>query len=149
MRTFESFMQNRPDMEGLMVKAQLEAIIEECQKIKDMLQDDTELPAWIQSKIAVSQNSVNEIYYFMKMMAGRTQSSDMWDTSSVETSPTPSVDVRSVFPETTPDTDEVPEQPAGLESYEDFIKDENKETLEIEDEEPEENMEEDEEPEED
>jgi hypothetical protein len=61
----QNFLQNRPDEEGLMVLIELKALSDYTQKISSMLDVETQLPSWIQSKIAVAKSSLDEVYHFL------------------------------------------------------------------------------------
>jgi hypothetical protein len=61
----QKFLQNRPDEEGLMILIQLKTLSEYSQKISSLISTETELPSWIQSKIAVAQRDLDDIYHFL------------------------------------------------------------------------------------
>ncbi len=61
----QNFTQNRPDDEGLMVLIELKALSEYTQKISAMMNNQTQLPAWVQSKIAVAKSSLDEVFHFL------------------------------------------------------------------------------------
>ncbi len=46
------------DYEGDMAKSQLKSIITNAQRLHDMLEDDTNLPEWVQSKITLAEDYV-------------------------------------------------------------------------------------------
>lgn len=61
----QNFLQNRPDDEGLMVLIELKALSEYTQKISSLINNETQLPAWVQSKIAVAKSSLDEVFHFL------------------------------------------------------------------------------------
>lgn len=58
------------DAEGAMVKSELRTIIKYAQMLHDMLEDDAQLPAWVQSKIALAQHNVMASAEYMKSEEG-------------------------------------------------------------------------------
>lgn len=54
------------DYEGDMALVELNAIIDKATAITNMVQENTELPAWIQSKITLASHNISAAHDFMK-----------------------------------------------------------------------------------
>ena len=57
--------ETEPDPEGRMAKKQLIKIIEYSQALLEMLDDDTQLEAWIQSSLTKSSSSMSKVYHHL------------------------------------------------------------------------------------
>ena len=53
------------DKEGKYVKIQLKAICEYATKLKNMIKTDDQLPAWVQSKLAIIKNDIDEVFHYL------------------------------------------------------------------------------------
>ena len=58
----EEVMNEDKDYEGDMAKAQLDAIADKASELSDMLDDEDELEAWVQSKITKAKDYINAVY---------------------------------------------------------------------------------------
>jgi DNA-binding ferritin-like protein len=61
------------DQEGSMAKSQLKNIINHTQELHDMLKDESNLPEWVQSKLAVADDHLTTISDYMKTEVQRKQ----------------------------------------------------------------------------
>ena len=53
------------DYEGDMARGQLQSIINNAQKVHDMLEDNDNLPEWVQSKITLSEDYISTVANYM------------------------------------------------------------------------------------
>ena len=53
------------DYEGDMARSQLQSIINNAQKVHDMLEDDDNLPEWVQSKITLAEDYISTVANYM------------------------------------------------------------------------------------
>jgi hypothetical protein len=53
------------DFEGDMAKTQLKSIIRNSMELHDMLEDDDNLPEWVQSKITLAEDYMTTVYNYM------------------------------------------------------------------------------------
>lgn len=53
------------DFEGDMAKTQLKSIIRNSMELHDMLEDDDNLPEWVQSKITLAEDYITTVYNYM------------------------------------------------------------------------------------
>lgn len=51
--------------EGVMVKSQLKSIIDDAQKLHDSIDDDEDLPAWVQNKITLAHHNIEAATEYM------------------------------------------------------------------------------------
>lgn len=61
---------NEVDDEGNMAKSELRMIASRAQEIISMLDDDTQLEGWVQSKITKAEDYINSVYDYMKGQKG-------------------------------------------------------------------------------
>ena len=54
------------DREARMTKSQLFKVARYAQSLHDMLQDDDDLPEWVQSKISVMNNDIGKIKHYLE-----------------------------------------------------------------------------------
>lgn len=66
---YEDFLQNRPDMEGAMIQSQLKAVNDYTQKISDLIKPEDQLPAWIQAKITLVKDYLDEVFHTIDSIA--------------------------------------------------------------------------------
>jgi hypothetical protein len=59
-------MNEETDYEGEMAKSQLMVLAKRAEKLANMLQDNTQLEAWVQSKITKAEDYVTTVYDYMK-----------------------------------------------------------------------------------
>jgi hypothetical protein len=53
------------DFEGDLAKTQLKSIIRNSMELHDMLEDDDNLPEWVQSKITLAEDYMTTVYNYM------------------------------------------------------------------------------------
>jgi hypothetical protein len=58
------------DMEGEMVISQCKTIIEKATEILKMMKPETQLEAWVQSKITVADDYIGSVYDYLKSTPG-------------------------------------------------------------------------------
>ena len=58
------------DQEGSMSKSQLKTVIDAAQELHDMLEDDTNMPEWVQSKITKASDYIDTVRDYMKNELG-------------------------------------------------------------------------------
>jgi hypothetical protein len=58
------------DDEGNMAKGELRMIASRAQELISMLDDNTQLEAWVQSKITKAEDYINSVYDYMKGQKG-------------------------------------------------------------------------------
>lgn len=59
------------DQEGSMSKSQLKTVIDAAQELHDMLEDDTNMPEWVQSKITKASDYIDTARDYMKNELGK------------------------------------------------------------------------------
>jgi len=59
------------DYEGQMARAQLQMIAERATILADMMKDDTQLEAWVQSKITTAEDYVTTVHDYMTTRKGK------------------------------------------------------------------------------
>jgi hypothetical protein len=62
--------QNEIDDEGNMAKGELRMIASRAQELISMLDDNTQLEGWVQSKITKAEDYINSVYDYMKGQKG-------------------------------------------------------------------------------
>jgi hypothetical protein len=62
--------QNEVDDEGNMAKGELRMIASRAQELISMLDDNTQLEGWVQSKITKAEDYINSVYDYMKGQKG-------------------------------------------------------------------------------
>jgi serine protease inhibitor len=58
------------DYEGQMARAQLEMIAKRAAALAEMMNDDTQLEAWVQSKITMAEDYVTTVHDYMTTRKG-------------------------------------------------------------------------------
>ena len=58
------------DDEGNMAKGELRMIVSRAQELISMLDDNTQLEGWVQSKITKAEDYINSVYDYMKGQKG-------------------------------------------------------------------------------
>ena len=53
------------DYEGQMARAQLQIVSKRAAELADMMKDNTELEAWVQSKITIAEDYITTVYDYM------------------------------------------------------------------------------------
>ena len=53
------------DAEGQMAKGELEVMAKKAQELAAMMQDDTQLEAWVQSKITKAKDYISSVHDYM------------------------------------------------------------------------------------
>ena len=53
------------DAEGQMAKGELEVLAKKAQELAAMMQDDTQLEAWVQSKITKAKDYISSVHDYM------------------------------------------------------------------------------------
>ena len=61
---------NEVDDEGNMAKGELRMIVSRAQELISMLDDNTQLEGWVQSKITKAEDYINSVYDYMKGQKG-------------------------------------------------------------------------------
>ena len=61
---------NEVDDEGNMAKSELRMIASRAQEMISMLDDNTQLEGWVQSKITKAEDYINSVYDYMKGQKG-------------------------------------------------------------------------------
>tara|TARA_R110001599_G_C11986403_1_gene635481 strand:+ start:376 stop:738 length:363 start_codon:yes stop_codon:yes gene_type:complete len=54
------------DQEGQMAKRQLEQLAEYAMELSNMLQDNTQLEGWVQSKITLAQDYISKVKHYLE-----------------------------------------------------------------------------------
>lgn len=60
------FRMNEPDHEGDMALTELAAIADKASAVMDMIDENSELPAWVQSKISQAGHFINTVHDYVK-----------------------------------------------------------------------------------
>jgi hypothetical protein len=63
-------LQEEVDDEGNMAKGELKMIAQRANEIMSMLDDNTQLEGWVQSKITKAEDYINSVYDYMKGQKG-------------------------------------------------------------------------------
>ena len=63
-------LQEEVDDEGNMAKGELRMIASRAQELISMLDDNTQLEGWVQSKITKAEDYINSVYDYMKGQKG-------------------------------------------------------------------------------
>ena len=64
-RLFEAKEKTEYDYEGDMARGQLQSIVNNAQKVHDMLKDNDNLPEWVQSKITLAEDYISTVSNYM------------------------------------------------------------------------------------
>ena len=59
------------DYEGQMARAQLQMIAQRATALADMMKDDMQLEAWVQSKITMAEDYVTTVHDYMTTRKGK------------------------------------------------------------------------------
>jgi len=59
------------DYEGQMARAQLQMIAQRASALADMMKDDMQLEAWVQSKITTAEDYVTTVHDYMTTRKGK------------------------------------------------------------------------------
>ena len=59
------------DYEGQMARAQLEMIAQRATVLAEMMKDETQLEAWVQSKITMAEDYVTTVHDYMTTRKGK------------------------------------------------------------------------------
>lgn len=59
------------DYEGQMARAQLQMIAQRATVLAEMMKDDTQLEAWVQSKITMAEDYVTTVHDYMTTRKGK------------------------------------------------------------------------------
>ena len=62
---YDDYDEGEYDREGDMAKSDLRSIIANAQRVHDMLEDDTNLPEWVQSKITLSEDYISTVANYL------------------------------------------------------------------------------------
>lgn len=60
------FTEEEEDWEGDMARTELAAIVDKAKIVREMLSPQSELPAWIQSKITLAARDINAVHDYIK-----------------------------------------------------------------------------------
>lgn len=60
------FTEDEEDWEGDMARTELAAIVDKAKIVREMLSPQSELPAWIQSKITLAARDINAVHDYIK-----------------------------------------------------------------------------------
>lgn len=61
-----TFSEPEQDYEGDMILTELSAIIDKAQTIKQMISENSEFPAWLQSKITLASHNISAAHDYIK-----------------------------------------------------------------------------------
>ena len=64
-------LKEEADYEGQMARAQLQMIAQRATALADMMKDDTQLEAWVQSKITTAEDYVTTVHDYMTTRKGK------------------------------------------------------------------------------
>lgn len=64
-------MKEEKDYEGQMARAQLQMIAQRATALAEMMKDDTQLEAWVQSKITTAEDYVTTVHDYMTTRKGK------------------------------------------------------------------------------
>ena len=63
-------VKEEPDYEGQMARAQLQMIAQRASALAEMMTDDMQLEAWVQSKITTAEDYVTTVHDYMTTRKG-------------------------------------------------------------------------------
>ena len=74
MKKFTQFMiessgnddDNYDEYRGQMARTQLMSICDKSKELADMMKDDTQLEAWVESKITIAEDYIQTVYDYLK-----------------------------------------------------------------------------------
>ena len=64
-KTYHGMINEERDAEGQMAKGELEVMAKKAQELAAMMQDDTQLEAWVQSKITKAKDYISSVHDYM------------------------------------------------------------------------------------
>ena len=64
-KTYCGMITEERDAEGQMAKGELEVMAKKAQELAAMMQDDTQLEAWVQSKITKAKDYISSVHDYM------------------------------------------------------------------------------------
>ena len=64
-KTYRGMIKEERDAEGQMAKGELEVMAKKAQELAAMMQDDTQLEAWVQSKITKAKDYISSVHDYM------------------------------------------------------------------------------------
>jgi len=64
-KTYHGMITEERDAEGQMAKGELEVMAKKAQELVAMMQDDTQLEAWVQSKITKAKDYISSVHDYM------------------------------------------------------------------------------------
>lgn len=64
-KTYRGMINEERDAEGQMAKGELEVMAKKAQELAAMMQDDTQLEAWVQSKITKAKDYISSVHDYM------------------------------------------------------------------------------------
>jgi hypothetical protein len=64
-KTYRGMITEERDAEGQMAKGELEVMAKKAQELAAMMQDDTQLEAWVQSKITKAKDYISSVHDYM------------------------------------------------------------------------------------
>jgi len=64
-KTYRNMITEERDAEGQMAKGELEVMAKKAQELAAMMQNDTQLEAWVQSKITKAKDYINSVHDYM------------------------------------------------------------------------------------
>jgi hypothetical protein len=64
-KTYRNMITEERDAEGQMAKGELEVLAKKAQELAAMMQDDTQLEAWVQSKITKAKDYISSVHDYM------------------------------------------------------------------------------------
>jgi len=64
-KTYRGMITEERDAEGQMAKGELEVLAKKAQELAAMMQDDTQLEAWVQSKITKAKDYISSVHDYM------------------------------------------------------------------------------------
>jgi len=68
--TIRKVVKEDPDYEGQMAKAQLQMIAKRATALAEMMSDDMQLDAWVQSKISIAEDYITTVHDYMTTKKG-------------------------------------------------------------------------------
>jgi serine protease inhibitor len=64
-KTYRNMITEERDAEGQMAKGELQVMAKKAQELAAMMQDDTQLEAWVQSKITKAKDYISSVHDYM------------------------------------------------------------------------------------
>jgi len=64
-KTYRNMITEERDAEGQMAKGELEVMAKKAQELATMMQNDTQLEAWVQSKITKAKDYISSVHDYM------------------------------------------------------------------------------------